>query len=112
MSRHVDVDENCVVLTQAQYEAAKTIVETSPDAWEVFDEEGCGWSWSQDTDGTWTLSLDAESTDEDADCRVFNLFAPLVPAGQFIVLHSEYGDKWRYYFDGTSCRLQRGKVTY
>lgn len=109
MSRRVSVDKT-ISLTEDQYQAAKALWD-GPIARD-HEEAWYGWFWSQDVPGTWELFLGLESTDEDLDCAMFSVLAPAIPAGQYIALHSEYGDHWRYYFTGTDCRIEEGTVRY
>ena len=42
----------------------------------------------------------------------FGAIAPFVKSGSYICMHGEDGALWRWYFDGTLCLEQNGKVVY
>lgn len=115
MSRRVNMAEHNFRLTNDQYGAVQAIIATDSAYFEEFGfGSGYGWDWHKTFDGTnqWTLSNDGEGTDEGMDVQMFDRLAPAIPAGLYIAMFDEYGGHWRYYFDGTHCHLQEGKVVY
>ena len=115
MSRRVSMATDNFYLNQAQYEAVQALIAKDPDYFaECGFGSGYGWDWYKAFDGTgrWAMSNDGAGTDEEMDREMFDKLAPAIPAGLYIAMFDEYGGHWRYYFDGTHCRLQEGKVVY
>lgn len=118
MSRHVHIEDNEMALTDAQRDQAMKLLEqaitTIPGKGIEIEEQFDGWAWRKDTtSGLWYLSYEYESLYDDARPALFlNALAPAVPAGQYIEMVSEYGEHWRYSFDGQTCVYKAGTVSY
>lgn len=115
MSRRVSRGKDNFYLTNVEYSAARALIDLDPTYFEEFGfGSGYGWDWHRAYDGTgrWSIGNDGEGTDEDMDQQMFDRLASVIPAGLYIAMFDEYGEHWRYYFDGTHCLLQRGTVTY
>ena len=46
------------------------------------------------------------------DDLLFQVLAPYVKEGSYIVMRGEDGHTWRWYFDGQTCREQVAKITW
>jgi len=46
------------------------------------------------------------------DDILFRALAPYVTAGSYVAMRGEDGALWRWYFDGTNCIEQEGRVVY
>ena len=46
------------------------------------------------------------------DIVMFNVIAPFVERGSYIVMHGEDGETWRWYFDGVTCKEQSAQVSF
>lgn len=71
------------------------------------------WRWRVDqaADGSITaVHFEGEKLGD--DLRLWQLLAPFVQRGSFIVIHGEEGDTWRWYFDGRTCLEQQAQMSF
>ena len=71
------------------------------------------WRWRAYTSDNGDLSViyfNGEKSGQDT--TLFNAIAPYVTAGSYVAMRGEDGALWRWYFDGTNCIEQEGKVVY
>ena len=71
------------------------------------------WRWrayTNDSEDIAIIYFHGEKSGQDD--ILFKAIAPYVTAGSHVAMHGEDGAVWRWYFDGTNCIKQKGKVVY
>ena len=58
------------------------------------------------------IGIDFQGEKLGDDLAMFNVIAPFVERGSFIVMHGEDGETWRWYFDGVTCKEQTAQVSF
>lgn len=77
--------------------------------------EAAMWAWRWQIEGEEGGDVDSimfEGEKLGDDIFLLRAIAPYVEAGSFIEMQGEDGALWRWYFDGTGCTEQEGRVSF
>lgn len=89
-------------VTTSEYKNATDIGEAF-DAWR--------WELRQDSNGDWSLvGFNGEKLGDDA--ILFEAVAPFVKSGSFVEMQGEDGARWRWVFDGKTCKEKEGRISW
>ena len=73
--------------------------------------EACRWSVEFDAREN-VNHIDFGGENAGDDLKIFRAIAPYVGKGSYIEMAGEDGERWRWYFDGKTCKQQQAIVTY